>query len=155
MNQYDNPADRFLSIIFVISTIIPATPLVISFFYPSGFYSRIFLILITLSLISLCIYLAIRLILLRPIKIQINESGMILFYHLSQPQNVSWNDIEWIVKFEGNNHTLLGRIDHGGKIKLRNQSWPFYSSYEVASAITGTYKGPGQLKKVGNAWIIE
>ena len=155
MNSYNNPADKFLLMIFIICIIIPTTPLLYVLINPSFLYAYLFFISVALILICISIYLIYRLVLLRPISIEINNNKIIFFYHFSQPLVVTWNDIEWIVKFEGNDHSLLGKIDHGGKIKLRNQRWPFYSSYEIAKAFMDEYKGPGQLKKVGNAWIIE
>jgi len=155
MIRYENPIDKVLMNFIILCLLIANFLCLISYYFDTTLSDYISTLLLQIFLNSIIIYLAFRLIVLRPICIQINDDGITLFYHFSLPLTITWNDIEGIVKTEGLKHLMADRINRCGKMKIKSQSWSFYMSYELATALMEAYKGPGQLKKVGNAWIIE
>jgi len=106
-------------------------------------------------LILFIIYLAFRLVILRPIHIQLNDTGITLYYHFSHSIDAVWDDIEWISKFDGDGNSQVFKTDRGGKMKMKDQGWPVFLPNEVASAIVDAYKGSGQMRRIGEWQIIE
>ena len=94
-------------------------------------------------------------ILFRPIKIQMDEPGVILFYHFRKPVYVTWDMIEWVSRSDLEPTSLMYKINRGGKMKVRFQRYPFFMPFEVAEAIMGAYRGNGKLRIFGRNSIIE
>jgi len=94
-------------------------------------------------------------IVLRPIKIQIDEPGVILFYHFRKPVYVTWDMIEWVTRYDPELDSIMNKINRGGKMKIKFQRFPFFMPFDVAKAIMGAYKGNGRLRGDGRNSIIE
>ncbi len=94
-------------------------------------------------------------ILLKPIELQIDEPGVILFYHFRKPIYVTWDMIEWVSRYDPELDSIMNKINRGGKMKVRFQRFPFFMPFDVAKAIMGAYKGNGRLRVDGRNSIIE
>ena len=94
-------------------------------------------------------------IILRPIRIQIEESNIILYYHFTKPKKVSWGEIQIISITEDEKTPIEKQQKVYGRLKLRSQRSPSFISYEIARAIFDSYKGNGQVHRYGVVSVIE
>jgi len=150
-----NPPDWFLTIGFASLFIIGMSFGLWWFLDGMGFVELILTILVLMFIEGIALFQLIIFILLRPIKIQIDEPGVILFYHFRKPTYVTWDMIEWVSRSDLEPNSIMYKINRGGKMKVRFQRYPFFMPFEVAEAIMEAYKGNGRLRIDGRNSIIE
>lgn len=153
--HYVNPPDWFLTFGFASLFIIGMSFGLWWFLDGVGFVELILTFLVLIFIEGIAVFQIIIFILLRPIKIQIDEQGVILFYHFRKPVYVTWDMIEWVSRTDLEPDSIMNKINRGGKMKVRFHRYPFFMPFEVAKAIMEAYKGNGRLRVDGRNSIIE
>lgn len=154
-NQWGNPPDMSLlisfSFLFIVGLFVG-----LNIILTNDYWIRYFLGFIAIfSLGGASMFVITVFIVLRPIKIQIDEPGVILFYHFRKPVYVTWDMIEWVTRYDPELDSIMNKINRGGKMKIKFQRFPFFMPFDVAKAIMGAYKGNGRLRGDGRNSIIE
>lgn len=152
-NLYINPPYRFYTLIFSVGflfAMILGSYMVISSTNLIQLIIGIICIALLDGTMTFCLF---TFIILRPINIQINNPGIILYYHHRKPVYVPWDAIEFVSRYDTD--SLFRRIDRMGKMKVRFQKYPFFMPFDVAKAIMDAYKGSGQIRMVGKGVLIK
>ena len=101
------------------------------------------------------IFLIFIFIILRPIRVQIEESSITLYYHFIRPKKISWDEIQIISITEDEKTPIEKQKKVYGRFKLRSQRFPSFITYEIARALFDSYKGNGQVHRYGVVSVIE
>jgi len=150
-----NPPDRFLTIGFASLFVIGLSFGLWWFIDNMSFLDLILTILVLMFIEGIAVFQILIFIIFRPIKIKIDEPGVVLFYHFRKPVYVTWDMIEWVSRSDLEPTSLMYKINRGGKMKVRFQRYPFFMPFEVAKAIMDAYRGNGGLRVDGRNSIIE
>ena len=151
--------NRFSAVFFIMMLFCIFLDLVVGlclFLYDSADTADRLTVIITISCTEcIPIFLIIIFIILRPIRIQIAESNIILYYYFSKPKKVFWDEIQFISITEDESRPVKNQQDVYGKLKLRDQRSPSFITYEIARALFDSYKGNGQVHRYGVVSVIE
>lgn len=153
--QYRNPVDKSIINLIIVLIIIINMICICWIYYYNTLVAKLVMMIVLLLLNGIPIYLILIYILLRPIVIQIIDTGVILQYHFGKIFNVSWEEIEYVSRIEQHDESDDNKLKNGGKMKVRYQQYPFFIPNDIAKIIMSAYNGKGTLHRYNNVLVIE
>jgi hypothetical protein len=91
----------------------------------------------------------------KPKEVTVTEDGVLLVYRTRKQKFVHWSEIDWVSAHDSDQTTIVGRIDHMGKMKLKGEKWAFWITYDIASAIQKAYKGDLKPTNIGKFVVLQ
>ena len=76
----------------------------------------------------------------RPVRIHI-DGDVRLEFRTRPPMSIPFETVEWIDSSPGDPKTRAGRINRGGKMKIKGRKYPIPLGYEAAEAVRRAYAG--------------